>query len=293
MRDISLAYNFGGSQYKNILGISDPYFSGGDSFVAYADYLNERAQRNKGSVDDVPVIEAKVQNGFAGGNGVVKDKLNMSLMGKTTLGKIADIGKGIYVADRFGRYQTISTNSGPTVFGIMDMTKGRIRNGKPAGMWALRVDKPHGDFGPHINKNPQYYKKSDPHLSISDDALKLAANADTALSYAKIGGKAMTAFGVALDANELYNAYRIDGNSFGNTSATTAGGIAFSWAGAFAGAKVGAIGGAAIGGVVGGLIGGFIGGIAGGLIGRSVGEFAGDYLYDGKAEYHGQVYGEG
>ena len=41
MRDVSPAYNFDGSQYRNILGISDSAFSGGDSFVAYADYLNE------------------------------------------------------------------------------------------------------------------------------------------------------------------------------------------------------------------------------------------------------------
>jgi hypothetical protein len=47
MRDVSPAYNFGGSQYKKILGISDPAFSGGDEYVAYAEYLNERAERNK------------------------------------------------------------------------------------------------------------------------------------------------------------------------------------------------------------------------------------------------------
>ena len=71
MRDISPAYNFGGSQYRNILGISDPYFSGGDSFVAYADYLNERAQRNKSTADEKPVIETKVRKNLAG-NGITE-----------------------------------------------------------------------------------------------------------------------------------------------------------------------------------------------------------------------------
>jgi hypothetical protein len=68
MRDISPAYNFGGSQYRNILGISDPYFSGGDSFVAYADYLNERAEGNKGSANDAPVVEVQVRKSLARGN---------------------------------------------------------------------------------------------------------------------------------------------------------------------------------------------------------------------------------
>lgn len=70
MRDVSPAYNFGGSQYKKILGISDPAFSGGDEFVAYAEYLNERAERNRNSsVADQPVIEAQVRKNLAGGNG--------------------------------------------------------------------------------------------------------------------------------------------------------------------------------------------------------------------------------
>ena len=66
MRDVSPAYNFGGSQYKKILGISDPAFSGGDEFVGYTEYLNERAQRNNSVVDGKPVIETKVRNNLAG-----------------------------------------------------------------------------------------------------------------------------------------------------------------------------------------------------------------------------------
>jgi hypothetical protein len=92
MRDVSAPYHSQSTQYQNIRGISDPYFSNGDSFVAYTDYLNERAQRNKSAAYNEPVIETKVRNSLGGENGTQKKqeewmkRVSSSLPGASTLG---------------------------------------------------------------------------------------------------------------------------------------------------------------------------------------------------------------
>ena len=66
MRDISPAYNFGGTQYKKILGISDPSFSGGDEYVAYVEYLQKIAEEKP--ANDHSAVEAIVKTKIDGGS---------------------------------------------------------------------------------------------------------------------------------------------------------------------------------------------------------------------------------
>jgi peptidoglycan hydrolase-like protein with peptidoglycan-binding domain len=66
MREVSASYHSNSTQYQAILGISDPAFSGGDSFVAYANYLNERAQRNESAVDDKPLSRRRYERTLRG-----------------------------------------------------------------------------------------------------------------------------------------------------------------------------------------------------------------------------------
>jgi hypothetical protein len=103
MRDVSPAYNFGGSQYRKILGISDPAFSGGDEFVAYAEYLNERTERNRNfSAADQLVIEAQVRKNLAG-NGIIEKPWWAGYVSSTLPwpGETMDYGDSIFTRPTF------------------------------------------------------------------------------------------------------------------------------------------------------------------------------------------------
>ncbi len=227
-----------------------------------------------------------VQKGAAGMQASGRVPVGMQGGAKTSEERIGDVvraatdvGKGMHIASKFGRYQTIPTNGGPMVFGIRDMMKGEMRNGKQAGMWMFRVDKPHGPFDQHYHMNPRHYGASvkGEHFPISNNTLKLAQGADEAFKIAKAGGKALAVIGIAMDAYDIATAVSADltdsDKRLGKKTAAAVGGAAFSWAGAAAGAALGASLGSALPGIgtaIGGLVGGFIGGIGGSLGGRAL-----------------------
>lgn len=171
-------------------------------------------------------------------------------------GKLADVGKGIYVFDVFGRYGFYPAK-GATVFGIQDNTLGRVSNktGRPVGAWILRIDNPDsGSSYRHMNLasegfdlkhiDPKYIdaetgKLEDPHLAVSDEVFHAAVKANKVGKVLKVGGKAVAVVGVVLDAADIGTAmYEDDG--WGENTNVAVGGAAGSWAGAWAGGAVGA-----------------------------------------------------
>ena len=235
-------------------------------------------------------------------------------------GKLADVGKGVYVFDVFGRYGFYPAR-GATIFGIQDNTLGRVSNktGRPVGGWILRIDNPdNGSSYRHMNLasegfdlkhiDPKYIdietgKLKDPHIAVSDDVFNAAVKANKVGKVLKVGGKAVAVVGVVLDVADIGTAMYEDGG-WGENTNIAIGGAAGSWAGAWAGgavgAKVGLAAGTAIGALFGGvgaapgaaigaLVGGLIGSVAGAVGGRWVGEQAAELIND---EYHRIRYGE-
>lgn len=89
----------------------------------------------------------------------------------------------------------------------------------------------------------------------------------------KVTGKIVRPMGIAIDAVQLGQAYRADGNRIGDRTQKAAGAIAGGAAGAWGGAQAGAAIGS-LAGPVGTVVGGVVGGIVGGVIGSGVGEKA-------------------
>ncbi len=223
-------------------------------------------------------------------------------------GKLADVGKGIYVFDVFGRYGFNKT-SDTSVFGILDKAIGKESATnllwKHRGAPLLRIDlpQPNQHFnGKPIDFNHMHLDSSLPnvregHIKVSDNIIDLGVNANKVGKVLKVGGKAVAVVGVVLDAADIGTAmYEDDG--WGENTNVAVGGAAGSWAGAWAGGAVGAkagvaIGttiGAAFGGVgaapgaaIGGLVGGLIGSIGGAIGGRWLGEQAGEMVNDAVA----------
>lgn len=113
---------------------------------------------------------------------------------------------------------------------------------------------------------------------VAKDAQQLASNravrqGGTLLSR---GGRIIRPLGVAIDAVNVAQAYRADGNRVGAQTGRAASGLAGGAAGAWGGAVVGATIGSAVP-VVGTAIGGVVGGVIGGL----AGDAAGRGLFDG------------
>lgn len=92
-------------------------------------------------------------------------------------------------------------------------------------------------------------------------------------SALKVTGKIVRPIGIAIDAVQLGQAYRADGNRIGARTQKAAGAIAGGAAGAWGGAQAGAAIGS-LAGPVGTVVGGVVGGIVGGVIGSGVGEKA-------------------
>lgn len=86
-------------------------------------------------------------------------------------------------------------------------------------------------------------------------------------------GRVARPIGMAIDAVQLGQAFRADGNRIGDrtqrAAGSLAGGAAGAWGGAQAGAAIGSLG-----GPVGTVVGGVVGGVIGGVIGSGVGEKA-------------------
>ncbi|WP_256081315.1 hypothetical protein [Massilia sp. YIM B04103] len=116
--------------------------------------------------------------------------------------------------------------------------------------------------------------------STVDETLWKTRRVATGLQW---GGRALTAYGAAMDAASLYSEVqtsRQTGN-YGNTvneSVRIAGGWGGAWAVGAAGAEFGAGFGLAFG-PVGALVGGFAGGVVGGAIGYSMGSYAAQGIY--------------
>jgi hypothetical protein len=134
-----------------------------------------------------------------------------------------------------------------------------------------------------LGKNGKYYKMSwggNQYTGARSKAIS-AANA-----Y-KWAGRATTIATVAIGGVEVYNGYKMDGNSFGynanSAAAQTIGGVAGGWVGAEAGATIGAGIGAWFGGigtVPGAGIGGVFGGVFGGNLGSEAAQESVDWYYD-------------
>jgi trimeric autotransporter adhesin len=92
-------------------------------------------------------------------------------------------------------------------------------------------------------------------------------------SAVKVTGKIVRPIGIAIDAVQLGQAYRADGNRIGDRTQRAAGAIAGGAAGAWGGAQAGAAIGS-MAGPVGTVVGVVVGGIVGGVIGSGVGEKA-------------------
>lgn len=200
-----------------------------------------------------------------------------------------DVGKGIYSAGKFGQYRLYDYVDDTSVFGIVDSTLGRVKNGKPVGDWYLRIDNPHRGYQyPHANINPKAIFDKDPHIPISSNTVKFAQNADKSLKIAKAGGKALAVVGLAIDAYDVATAVSADltdaDQRLGKKTASAASSAALSWAVAAAGAEAFAIGGAAIGTLimpgVGTAIGGLIGGVVGGILGAASGREMSGWIMD-------------
>ena len=113
-----------------------------------------------------------------------------------------------------------------------------------------------------------------PRLLERPDALMLELGAGGEL-LAK-AGRVVRPIGIALDALNVAQAFRDDGNRIGENTGRAASGLVGGAAGAWGGAAAGA----AIGSVVPG-VGTLVGGIIGGIIGGLAGDAAGKGLFDG------------
>ncbi|MEA4968934.1 MAG: hypothetical protein VB051_00225 [Candidatus Pelethousia sp.] len=205
-----------------------------------------------------------------------------------------DVGKGVVSNLKYTQYGLYHVG-GDTVFGIIDRTLGRVKNGKPVGVPIIRIDGT-DDVAPHINFNYGLYPNLEPrnHTPISNGVFKLAKSGNKITRIAKTGGKALAVAGVVLDAYELGSTIYVDLNDedkkLGKKTLKTSVGIGGSWVGGLAGAKLGAMGGSAIGTffcpglgtAIGGIIGGVGGGITGALGARALGEHIVDKTYKGE-----------
>ena len=199
---------------------------------------------------------------------------------------IGNLMKGVDAGTK-QRYRTEPAR-GAAVTGIRDSEAGKVRNGRPVGEWAVRVDKSDpGTRQPHINTNEKLVNKqhnlsgankyTDPHTKISSKtlgALKTTGQTIDAIS------KVAKSVAIATDAVRLGAAVQQDGGTVGENTITTAGSVAGGWGGAWAGAAIGAKGGAIVGSFFGPgpgtAIGGFVGGLGGGIIGSFVGSEVGE-----------------
>lgn len=116
-------------------------------------------------------------------------------------------------------------------------------------------------------------------LQVAKDVERLTANVDVrglGLRFENIG-KVARPIGIALDAVQVGQAYRADGNSIGVNTQRAAGSLAGGAAGAWGGAQAGAALGSAAG-PVGTVVGGVGGAIVGGIIGSGIGAKAVDWV---------------
>lgn len=120
---------------------------------------------------------------------------------------------------------------------------------------------------------------ADTRLQVAKDVERLTENANVrGLGTALEGvGRVARPVGLVVDAVQVGQAFRQDGNSFGDNTQRAVGGLAGGAAGAWGGAQLGAAIGS-VGGPVGTVVGGVIGGIAGGIVGSGVGEKAVDWV---------------
>ncbi|MBI2420250.1 MAG: RHS repeat-associated core domain-containing protein [Ignavibacteriales bacterium] len=173
-------------------------------------------------------------------------------------------------------YKVRKAKGGSTTVEIANTKSGRVKNGKPVGEPAVRVDGAHGYVkNPHLNVNIP--GQIDPHTPLSTPAFESLSKTGRFIDGAS---KVATPIAVAIDAYRIGSALQMDGGQAGANTISTVGSVAGGWAGAVAGAGTGAELGAAIGtglcpGVgtaVGGVVGGLVGGFAGAYAGSNLGE---------------------
>jgi hypothetical protein len=152
------------------------------------------------------------------------------------------------------------------------------------GEAAFRVDSPHKGYEyNHTNTNTNRYPdnkilQSLDHKPVSNLTYNLAKYSDKVVEVAKIGGRALGVAAIALDAKDIHDGFKADGNQIGKNTVKATASAAGGWAGAWAGAEVGAWGGAALGTLIAPGIGTAIGGVVGGLIGCVAGAVNGSKL---------------
>lgn len=119
----------------------------------------------------------------------------------------------------------------------------------------------------------------DTRLQVAKDAERLTGNVNVRSLGTTLEGVGRVArpIGIAIDAMQVGQAFRQDGNTFGDNTQRAAGSLAGGAAGAWGGAQLGATIGS-FGGPIGTVAGGVIGGIAGGIVGSGVGEKAVDLV---------------
>ena len=198
-------------------------------------------------------------------------------------GSLAGIGNPAKGLDRGlnQRFQ-LEPARGATVTGIRDTQAGRIKNGKPVGDNAIRVDNPHPGKGGethHVNVNPKLTGQPDPHTPISKNTANALAKTGQVLDVA---GKVAKPLAIATDVTRIGIAIDQDGGTIGQNTLETTAKVGGGWAGATLGASVGAEGGAVVGSFFGPgpgtAIGGFVGGLSGGIVGAIGGEAAVDAI---------------
>ncbi|GAB6933372.1 hypothetical protein [Calditerricola satsumensis] len=179
------------------------------------------------------------------------------------------------------KYEWNTQHRRATVLSIRDTTAGRVKEGKPVGAPVFRIDKPHrnAEF-PHINVEPNKFGLN--HKPIPQTAFKAASHADEIARGLKGASRALGATGAAMDAYDIYQGYKADGNKIGNHTKQAVGRAVGGWAGALAGAEVGGMAGASLGSMIvpgaGTAIGGFVGAMGGAVGGAIGGSKLGEWL---------------
>lgn len=269
MRDVSPAYNFGGSQYKNILGISDPYFSGGDSFVAYADYLNERAQRNKENngptMADLRLTEQRL----------LKQSESRKKQEELITYPVYQPSETQVVP--YGNSEAVTIPAYPVYSYVTMPYETRNTWDIPQATQSFQ----------QINTAYGYVDKGN---AVSAPPTIPALNTGN-FEIGKMGGTAMSAIGNAIDAYNILGAVSSDLNDddkrLGKKTVSAVSETFWSSLGGALGTSVGVAGGAAIGtlifpglGTLAGAIGGALFGMLAGELGSWAGKNTSDYIVD-------------
>lgn len=140
-----------------------------------------------------------------------------------------------------------------------------------------RLDRPHkGTPFPHLNIDPKYTKRPDPHMKVPESAYKAVP---VAVKTAEIIGQLAFYAAVAYDTCKLGNAIANDyRNNTSSETVDTATDISGTWVGGCTGAALGAKAGTLASPGFGTFIGGFAGAIFGAYYGRVGAEYAIDKI---------------